>query len=113
MPQSHDQGKNLENTVLLELRRRLQPFEKITYFQGSGECDFVVQREESVSQLIQVTWNMQEAETREREIRGLLEAGRATGCTDLLIVTFDEETTLTQDGLTIRVLPAWKWCMTI
>ncbi len=111
MPQSHDQGKNLENTVLLELRRRLQPFEKITYFQGGGECDFVVQREECVSQLIQVTWNMQEAETREREIRGLLEASRATGCTDLLIVTFDEEATLTQDGLTIRVLPAWKWCI--
>lgn len=112
MPQSNDNGKNLENSVFMQLHRNRMPSDKISYFQGTCECDFVLQREELVLQLIQVTWDMSDPDTREREIKGLLEASAVTGCTHLTIVTHDEETTLTQAGKEIQVIPAWKWMLT-
>lgn len=77
IPQSNDNGKSLENTVLLQLHRIKQPLDKITYYQGDKECDFVLQRNESVIQLIQVTWEMTDENTRAREVNGILEASQA------------------------------------
>ncbi len=113
MPQSNDNGKNLENTVFMELTRRKLPSEKISYFQGEGECDFVLQRDENVVQLIQVTWNMEDDDTRAREIKGLLEASASTKCNNLFIITKDEEGILRQEEKDIRILPAWKWLLDI
>ena len=76
MPQSNDNGKNLENTVFMQLETGCTPSDKITYYQGNCECDFVLQREDNVIQLIQVTWDMVDASTREREIKGLLKPPR-------------------------------------
>lgn len=111
MPQSDDNGKNLENAVLLHLVRSLLPSEKISYYQDGAECDFVIQREDKVIQLIQVTWSMYDNETRSREIGGLLAASSAIGCDNLLIVTMDEETVIKQSGKDIHVVPAWKWAL--
>ena len=111
MPQSNDHGKYLENTILLQLKRNLLPSDKISYYQGYTECDFVLQREDHVVQLIQATWSMTDAETREREIKGLLEASSATGCDNLLILTHDEESILTKGGKQILVVPTWKWLL--
>lgn len=111
MPQSNDHGKYLENTILLQLKRNLLPSDKISYYQGHTECDFVLQREDRVVQLIQATWSITDAETREREIKGLLEASSATDCDNLLILTHDEEGILTKDGKQILVVPTWKWLL--
>ena len=72
MPQSDDNGKNLENLVFMQLNRSRSQSDKISYYQGNAECDFVIQRKEKVIQLVQVTWSMANDETREREIKGLL-----------------------------------------
>lgn len=109
MPQSNDNGKNLENAVFLQLNRTKEPTDKISYYQGDSECDFVVQRIDSVIQLIQVSWEMTDENTRKREIAGLLEASLATECNNLLIITKDEESVITRDGKQINVVPAWKW----
>ena len=111
LPQSNDNGKKLENIVFLHLNRLLLPFEKISYFQGDYECDFVIQSNDSVTRLIQVTWDMSENDTFEREIRGLLEASTATGCENLVIITHDDERIIERNNLQIRVLPAWKWAL--
>lgn len=112
LPQSGDDGKKLENTVFLELYRRRSPMDKIFYYQGKGECDFVVQRGIDITQLIQVTWNMKDEETRRREIDGLLEAAQVTGCDDLIIITSDEKSDITtESGLLIKVIPAWQWLL--
>ena len=111
MPQSNDNGKNLENTVFMELYRRRMPSDKISYYQEKAECDFVIQREDSVIQLIQVTWSMADDETRKREIKGLLEASSVTGCDNLLIITDDEEKSIEVDGKKVNVVPAWKWLL--
>lgn len=113
MPQSNDNGKNLENTVFMHLNRNRLPFDKISYYQGNAECDFVIQREDNVVQLIQVTWSMADEETQIREIKGLMEASSVTGCDNLLIITNDEEDVLVKDGKKIQVKPAWKWLLEV
>ena len=114
--QSDDQGKQLENTVFLELRRRLSGAETIAYYQDRGECDFVIGDGEKVSRLVQVTWNMSEQDetgrtTRKRELNGLLDAAENLGCTDLTVITHDEEAVLSERGRIVKVIPAWKWLL--
>ena len=111
LPQSDDNGKLLENIVFLHLNRNLKPAERIFYYQESAECDFVVQRNEQVDELIQVTWDMSDDNTREREINGLLEASKVTRCDKLTVVTIEEESSFEKNGKTIRVVPAWKWML--
>lgn len=112
LPQSDDDGKKLENTILLQLHRNKTALDKIFYYQGKGECDFVVQRESEIQQLIQVTWDMHDENTRKREIAGLLEASAATGCKTMSIITSDQEEEIILDnGAIISVVPAWKWLL--
>ena len=114
--QSDDDGKQLENTVFLELNRRRNGQETISYCQDGGECDFVISEGETVRRLVQVTWDMSGGDergraTRRREIGGLVSAAESLGCEDLTIVTHDEEAVLKENGHVIRVVPAWKWCL--
>ena len=111
LPQSDDNGKLLENIVFLHLYRNLKPADCIFYFQESAECDFVIQRNEHVDELIQVTWDMSDRDTREREINGLLEASKATQCDKLTIITIDEECSFERNGRIIHAVPAWKWML--
>lgn len=114
--QSDDRGKQLENAVFLELLRRCEGSNSITYYQDRGECDFVIGDEEQVRQLIQVTWTMQgdspeEKSTRKREIAGLLDAAEALNCQDLTIVTSYESDEITERGRLIHVVPAWRFLL--
>lgn len=112
LPQSNDDGKKLENTVFLQLYRQRLPLDRIFYYQGKGECDFVVQHGTEIEKLIQVTWSMKDDETRRREINGLKEASDVTGCRNLYIVTADEsEEIVVDEGRTIHVVPAWRWLL--
>ena len=110
--QSDDDGKQLENTVYIELIRRKGHNAELSYFSGSGECDFVVSEGDEVKRLIQVTWEMSDAETRKREFSGILEAAKATGCRDLTIVTRDEEGEEIRDGLNVRIVPVCRFLLT-
>lgn len=77
----------------------------------SVECDFVVQRNEHIDELIQVTWDMSEESTKEREISGILEASKVTKCDNLTIITTEEESILEINGKKINIIPAWKWAL--
>ncbi|MBR1589129.1 MAG: ATP-binding protein [Kiritimatiellae bacterium] len=109
--QSDDDGKQLENTVYLELIRRKGHNAELSYFSGSGECDFVVPEGDEVKRLIQVTWDMSDSETRTREFSGILEAAKATGCRDLTIVTRDEEGEEIRDGLNVKIVPVCRFLL--
>ena len=114
LPISGDDGKKLENTVFLQLYRHRTPVDRIFYYQGKGECDFVVQSGVEISRLIQVTWDMGDEETRRREINGLVEAAEATGCDNLFIITSDSSEEIKLDnGMEIHVLSAWRWLLGI
>ena len=111
LPQSGDEGKLLENAVLLHLKRCNSPSGKISYYMGQRECDFVVQCGDVVAELLQVTWNMEEAGTRKREIDGIAEASKVTGCKKLTIVTYDVEEDIEASGCRINMIPAWRWML--
>ncbi len=109
LPGKDDNGILFENTVFLQLLRNLPDGQKICYYLGEKECDFVIQTETAVNQLIQVCWDMKDKDTRERELNGIREAASITGCRDLTIVTRDLEEDV-QDALgIIHIVPAWKW----
>ena len=40
-----------------------------------------------------------------------IDASEALGCTDLTIITHDEEAVLTERGKAVKVIPAWKWLL--
>lgn len=107
LPQSDEQGKQLENIVFHHLLRSLSPNDRIFYYKGMGECDFVVQRSQSVAELIQVCWNLT-PENIEREVNGLIEASKVTSCTKCRIITFEQSQSIEKNGQTIDVVPIWK-----
>ena len=109
MPQSEDKGKLLENIVALELFRRRGADRKMFYWQDGRECDFVVQREEHVEELIQVTWDIEDEDTRKREIDGIKEAAKGTNCNKLTIVTREQKETIEEDGFKIEVVGVEEW----
>lgn len=106
LPESEDAGKALENIVYLNLERSLGEEDQISYFYEQKECDFVVQRGERVSELVQVCWTLNE-ENMEREVGGLLAASTITNCKQCKIITFCQQQTIEQEGIRIEVLPIW------
>ena len=106
LPESEDAGKALENIVYLNLERCLGEEDQISYFYEQKECDFVVQRGERVSELVQVCWTLNE-ENMEREVGGLLAASTVTNCKQCKIITFCQQQTIERAGIRIEVLPIW------
>ena len=111
LPQSNDNGTKLENTIFLQLCRIRSSVEEIYYFQDGKECDFVLEDRGKIKNLIQVSWSINNSETKEREVSGLLKASQATNCDDITIITHDEEATLRHGDKSIKVVPAWKWLL--
>jgi uncharacterized protein len=97
-----DLGHRLENAVLLALRRA---GESVTYAseKDAWECDFVTERE-----LIQVCTELTR-ETYAREVRGLVQASKQICGRNALILTLNQTDTFEDSGLSITVMPAWKW----
>lgn len=62
-------------------------------------------------ELVQVCANLQSAETRERETRGLLEAMAETGADHATIVTLAERGRIESAAGPIRIVPAWEWTL--
>ena len=102
-----DLGRKLENAVLLTLRR-MGTAPTFAAAPHEWECDFV-----TASQAIQCCARLT-PENRQRELCGLIEAAKLPGGQQgkgraLLVITLDQEDALTEQGLKIRVIPAWKW----
>ena len=107
LSQSEDEGKALENIVYLMIERTLEVDGRVYYFSENNECDFVVQRGDNISELIQVCWELN-AENTKREVGGLLAAVETTHCTKCKIITYNQTDTLRYGDVTIDVVPAWK-----
>jgi len=103
---SEDRGRFLENMVFIELKRRGK---EIYYFKGKAECDFLVRDGIDITGAIQVCYAFGDKETRDRELKGLMEALVAYHIDNGWILTDDTEETLEQNGKMIRIMPVWKW----
>jgi predicted AAA+ superfamily ATPase len=102
-----DVGKKLENAVFVELTRR---GENVYYYKTASEdVDFLLTKENHVSELIQVCYSINEPLTYARETKSLLNAGQKLKCNNLTIVTFNEEKAIKLNENLVTVVPAWKW----
>lgn len=104
-------GWRLETIVYLQLIRTYKPQGYDIYYLSdrSGECDFVVCKNNQVKQAIQVSYDISSPKTRKREIDGLLLACRKTQCTDLLLLTDHEYSQVMENGQEIKIQPVYDW----
>jgi|SRR3989344_2907655 len=109
---SRDIGKKMENVAFLEIYRRRKIPEEIYYWADAfGEVDFVIKEELKIKQLIQVCLNMEDQDTREREINSLLKASNELKCNNLWIITEDKEGEENIKGKKIIYKPLWKFLL--
>ncbi|MBF0277539.1 MAG: ATP-binding protein [SAR324 cluster bacterium] len=103
-------GILLENLIYLHLRRQNR---QIYYYRTRSrkEVDFIWKSQSGGLNLLQVSWDMSDENTRKREISALFEAMEETGMDLSMIVTHAEDGMLEKEGKTIQIIPAWKFCL--
>lgn len=109
---TENKGNKMENIVFLELERRKSPLMNIYYWKNiqHEEVDFVI-KEGKVKKLIQVCYDIEDYDTKKREIRALLKASSELKCNNLLIITESKEGEEKIKGKTIKYIPLWKWLL--
>lgn len=108
-----DQGRGMENIVLIELCRRSELFVRFTvnywkeYGRAEGrEVDFVIVKGGKVKKLINVSYARAREDVKDREIKGLEMAAGEFMCDQKTIITWD----YSEDG-EIRFIPLWLWLL--
>ena len=102
---SKNNGKLFENMVFLEL---LKQGNKLFYFKTKYECDFILEKEGTFYP-IQVAYQLEDSDTKKRELRGLVEACRFLKVTEGTIITFDQEETVQLDEIKVNVVAFYKY----
>lgn len=102
---SDDKGRLLENLVFIELQRRGNA---VYFFHNPKECDFITEDRGTITSAIQVCYELSR-ENRDLELDGLIGAMTTHYLNEGIILTYNQEETITIGDASIRVLPAWKW----
>lgn len=115
-PFSENRGRLYENLVAIALKRHEMNGLLTCYTWKNAqaeEVDFVIRRQNKVSELIQVCTNTGSPGTKEREVRALLKAARDLNCTSLRILTETEDRVAEEEwyGITGTIIyePIRKW----
>ena len=103
-------SKLLENLIAIELKKRYDSLneDNLFYYNKSVEVDFFIPNEKLA---IQVSYSLLDYETREREVGALLKLAKAIELNRMIIITMDEEESISIEGATINVVPVWKWLL--
>lgn len=104
---SQNEGRLLENLIYMELRRR---FENLYYYKTKSnfEIDFIYEGP-CQTELVQVSLNIDDEQTKERECRALKEGMQELQLKESTLVTLNQEETIQDDSETITIKPAWKF----
>jgi len=106
---TEDYGRNLENIVFLELRRRRYD---IYYWKDNygWEVDFVLRTKGGLD-LIQVCWDVENIEVRQRELRALRKAMGELSVPEGTVITAEFEGEERHDDRKIKFIPLWRWLL--
>jgi len=108
-------GRTMENIVAVELkiRQTFNPSIEIFYWKDyqQREVDFVLKAGTEVKQIIQVSYKIDDMNTKERELRSLLKAMDEFKLKEGLIITDDFEDEEKIDGKKVIYTPLWKWLL--
>ena len=109
---SDNLGRLLENQVFVELLRQGYDTDKTMFYYRSRndkEVDFVLRKGTHIDRLVQVCYDMSTPKTEKREVDSLIECAAELNCSNLVIVTNNEERVIEKDGYRIDVVPVAKW----
>jgi len=98
----------LENLVAIQLRRLYG--EDVYFYHNGIEVDFYVAENQMA---IQACYSLHDIETRKREINALAQLAKRMEIKKMLIITRDEERTISENGLNIEVVSIWKWLLSL
>lgn len=101
----------LENMLALSMFRKYghdADNERVFFYNANVEVDFYVPEDELA---VQVSYSIKEQDTYDREVGALSKLPAFYPCRRRVIITFDEEGTLTDKHGTIEVVPCWKWLL--
>lgn len=110
---SENFGRLIENIVFLELKRaqNANPGLEIYYYDNGGEVDFLLKEKCKIQQLVQVCYDIENPDTKRRELKALQKAGEELQCSDLLVITWDKEGEEQMGNNNVVYVPLWKWLL--
>ncbi len=99
-------GQLLENIVYIQLRKQ---YKDVWFYKTKKkhEVDFCIQHDKI--QLFQISYNIEDKKTLNREIRSLVDASSELNTDQLFLLTYNTFDTITKDNTTIEILPVWHW----
>lgn len=97
----------LENQVAIILKKKYG--DGLYYYNKNVEVDFYIPE---IKTAIQVSYTLFQSDTREREMRALLKLAQSYPLEKLQIITWEEDSIIEDEGISIEVLPLWKWMLT-
>ena len=103
----------LENLVAMQLFRKYghdMSNERVFFYNDNFEVDFYIPED---TLAIQVCYSLSDEETLQREVNALKKLPKRLDCNRRVIITFDEETSFSDEYGTIEVVPAWEWLLEI
>ena len=103
----------LENIVAINLCRKYgndPNIDRVYFYKNNIEVDFYIPDEKLA---IQVSYSIADDITYSREVGALQKLPKAKPCAHRMIITYDEESTITDEYGTIEVVPCWKWMLTL
>ena len=105
--------KLLENIVAIQLNKIYHNTEdetKLFYYNKNVEVDFCIPE---IELAIQVSYTIDGLVTYDREVGGLIKFLKAYKQYRGIIITWDIESQITENGIIIEVVPVWKWLLKI
>ncbi|MBQ6083837.1 MAG: ATP-binding protein [Bacteroidales bacterium] len=103
--------KLLENIVAIQLNKIYHNTEdetRLFYYNKGVEVDFCIPE---IELAIQVSYKIDDIDTYDREVGGLIKFLKAFKNYHGIIITWDTERQITEDGISIEVVPVWKWLL--
>lgn len=105
----NDMGHLAENIVYLELRRRNK---QLFYYKNIGEVDFLITELGVPKEAIHVSYcDLEEENTRQREISGLLECLKDLNFIKGLLLTKNYEEVIHIDHFRLECVPLHRWLL--
>ena len=99
----------LENLCAITLHKKYNrnyEMPKLYYYNQNIEVDFYVPDE---GLAIQASFSLEDMDTRKRDVAALIALNKVFPIRKTIIITYDEEEIIEEDGITIEVIPIWKW----
>jgi predicted AAA+ superfamily ATPase len=112
VPNLQTRGDDLETIVFLELIRRGN---KVYYYKTSNglECDFIVENNNKITTLIQVTSSLKDEKTKKRELRVFYKTIEELQLKDVkcIVIYEDSGSEFTFDGIDINAKNIKEWLL--